>query len=57
MGNAALWDHRIASITSLRSELSAWETTRNQNQKGVDWKFTTEDARIKLKRLYPQFKS
>lgn len=50
-------DRRIASITSLRKELSAWETARNQNQKGVDWQFTTEDARIKLKRLYPQFKS
>ncbi|WP_207655622.1 hypothetical protein, partial [Desulfocucumis palustris] len=30
---------------------------RNRNQKGVDWQFTTNDARIKLKRLYPQFKS
>ena len=50
-------DRRIASITSLRAELSAWGTARNQNQKGVDWQFTTDSARIKLKRLYPQFKS
>lgn len=50
-------DRRIATITSLRSELSAWETDRNKNQKGVDWQFTTDTARIKLKRLYPQFKS
>ena len=50
-------DRRIRSITSLRNELSAWGTARNQNQKGVDWQFTTDSARIKLKRLYPQFKS
>ena len=48
---------RIPSITELREELSAWESTRNRNQKGVDWQFTTNTARIKLKRLYPQFKS
>jgi hypothetical protein len=50
-------DRRIATINSLRSELSGWEATRNQNQKSVDWQFTTNTARIKLKRLYPQFKS
>lgn len=48
-------NRRIATIDSLRSELMAWETTRNDNQKSVDWQFTTDDARIKLKRLYPQF--
>ncbi|TEB07375.1 hypothetical protein Psch_00926 [Pelotomaculum schinkii] len=48
---------RISSIDSLRLELAEWETTRNRNQKAVDWQFTTDDARIKLKRLYPQFKS
>lgn len=50
-------DRRIASIETLRLELSGWETTRNETQKGVDWQFTTDTARIKLKRLYPQFKS
>jgi len=50
-------DRRISSITSLRHELSEWETVRNKNQKGVDWQFTTDTARTKLKRLYPQFKS
>jgi hypothetical protein len=44
-------------MITLRNELSAWEVERNKNQKGVDWQFTTADARIKLKRLYPQFKS
>ncbi|MDW7672365.1 MAG: transposase, partial [Bacillota bacterium] len=48
---------RIPSIDNLSIELSEWESKRNNNQKGVDWQFTTDDARIKLKRLYPQFKS
>jgi hypothetical protein len=47
---------RIPSMTELSNELKAWEQSRNQSQKGVDWQFTTDDARIKLKRLYPQFK-
>jgi hypothetical protein len=50
-------DRRIDNITSLRKELLAWEINRNAIQKGVDWQFTTTDARIKLKRLYPQFKT
>jgi hypothetical protein len=49
-------DRRIVEIVLLRNELSAWEVNRNTIQKGVDWQFTTVDARIKLKRLYPQFK-
>jgi hypothetical protein len=44
---------RIDNLPSLREELSAWETSRNAQAKSVDWQFTTEDARIKLKRLYP----
>jgi hypothetical protein len=50
-------DRRIDDIALLRKELSFWEANRNAIQKGVDWQFTTVDARIKLKRLYPQFKS
>jgi len=50
-------DRRISSITDLRLELSEWESLRNKNQKGVDWQFITDDARTKLRRLYPQFKS
>jgi hypothetical protein len=48
-----LGDRRISNIETLNKELAAWETTRNANQKGVDWQFTTDDARTKLKRLYP----
>lgn len=44
---------RVADIETVRQKLIAWETKRNQRQKGIDWRFTTEDARIKLKRLYP----
>jgi hypothetical protein len=47
-------DHRrMPDIDALNGELSAWHTKRNQSQKGVDWQFTTADARSKLKRLYP----
>jgi len=48
-----LGKRRIDSIEWLNRELAAWETDRNIRQKGVDWQFTTEDARLKLKRLYP----
>jgi len=44
---------RIPEITALNAELNAWHTHRNTSQKGVDWQFTTDIARDKLKRLYP----
>jgi len=44
---------RIDSIAALRRETHAWETTRNVTASEVNWQFTTADARIKLKRLYP----
>ena len=47
-------DRRIPDIETLRNETSAWEKRRNACHKGVDWQFTTQNARIKLKRLYPQ---
>ena len=50
-----LGERRIADIDTLNAELAAWHVRRNQTQKGIDWQFTTEDARIKLKRLYPVF--
>lgn len=45
---------RIASIDELQRQLSAWESKRNSSTKSVDWQFKTEDARIKLKWLYPK---
>jgi len=47
-------DRRIPDIETLRHETRAWEKRRNARHKGVDWQFTTQNARIKLKRLYPQ---
>ena len=44
---------RLADRATLEREVAAWEATRNATGRGVDWRFTTEDARIKLKHLYP----
>ncbi len=44
---------RIPDFHTLQSEVAAWETTRNTDEVKVHWQFTTTDARIKLKRLYP----
>lgn len=46
-------DRRIATRELLTSEVSAWTQARNETMTTVDWQFTTDDARIKLKRLYP----
>ena len=44
---------RIPEIGLMRQMVDAWNTDRNSRQTTVDWQFKTEDARIKLKRLYP----
>ena len=46
-------DRRIPDPTTLIQEVAAWQQQRNAAECRVDWRFTTEDARIKLKRLYP----
>ena len=46
-------DRRIPDSPTLVSEVAAWERSRNEAQCTIDWRFTTKDARIKLKRLYP----
>ncbi len=48
---------RLSDVETLRSEVEAWASHRNGVSKGVDWQFTTKDARIRLKRLYPQFET
>ncbi|HEY8006386.1 MAG TPA: IS630 family transposase, partial [Methylocella sp.] len=40
---------------SLSNEIAAWQKDRNRHHAKADWQFTTEDARIKLKHLYPTF--
>jgi transposase len=47
-------DRRIADQEFLKRQVAAWEEKRNQARVKVDWRFTTADARIKLKRLYPK---
>jgi transposase len=44
---------RIDTISKVASEVSAWQTRRNNLNAKVNWHFTTEDARVKLQRLYP----
>jgi len=46
-------DRRIADKQTLVEEVAAWEAERNKNHTKADWQFTTADARVKLKRLYP----
>jgi len=48
-------DCRIPDKLSLQRETMAWEQRRNSQLRTIDWGFTTVDARIKLKRLYPSF--
>jgi hypothetical protein len=44
---------RLPDIATVRQKATAWQNRRNQRQTTIDWRFTTKDARIKLKRLYP----
>lgn len=48
-------DRRIESQEIMVQETTTWELDRNELGAGIDWQFTTADARIKLKRLYPSF--
>jgi hypothetical protein len=50
-------DRRIGEKEELRVEVAAWEKSRNTAQCRVDWQFTTADARVRLKRLYPSFQN
>jgi hypothetical protein len=46
-------DRRVPDAATLTREVAAWQERRNAAARPVDWRFTTADARIKLKRLYP----
>ena len=50
-------DRRIGDADELRAEVAAWESARNTAKCRVDWQFTTTDARVKLKRLYPSIQT
>ena len=53
MARQCLGNKRISLIDDLIGILASWEMDRNTQQKGVNWRFSAEDARVKLKRLYP----
>jgi hypothetical protein len=52
LATQCLGKRRIPNIDRLNAELSIWHSQRNMDQKGVDWQFTTDTARDKLKSLY-----
>ena len=52
-----LADRRIGCLKFLQSEIAAWSQTTNAKQRGVDWQFHIDDARTKLKKLYPKIKT
>jgi hypothetical protein len=46
-------DRRIPDKQTLIEEVDVWQANRNKHHTKADWQFTTADARVKLKRLYP----
>jgi len=46
-------NRRIDNIETVKKEVEAWQKDRNNKEANIDWQFTIDDARIKLKRLYP----
>ena len=52
-----LSDRRIGELPVLQSEIGIWSEKTNAKQRGVDWQFRIENARMKLKRLYPKIKT
>ena len=48
-------DRRIGSAEELKAAVAAWQEERNADASRVTWQFTTADARVKLRHLYPQF--
>ncbi len=52
LAKQCLADH-VASVDTLKEDVQVWAGQRNNRKNTVDWRFTTDDARVKLKRLYP----
>ncbi len=52
LAKQCLGEH-VSTLERLRSDVQAWEKARNDSKNTVNWRFTTDDARVKLKRLYP----
>jgi hypothetical protein len=49
-------NRRLADVPTLAREIAAWQEERNAGQATINWQFTTAEARVKLRRLYPQLK-
>jgi hypothetical protein len=56
MTRQCLGKRRIGDIETLRSEISVWSADINNKQRSVDWQMKVDDARIKLKSIYPKIK-
>ena len=52
-----LSDRRTGDLAELQTEIAAGSDKTNARQRGVDWQFRIENARVKLKRLYPKIKT
>lgn len=57
MSKQCFTGRRIGHLAELQNEIDAWSTSINEKQRSVDWQFTIDDARVKLKRLYPKIKT
>ena len=57
MTSQCLTGRRIGELDELQVEIAAWSKQTNEKQRGVDWQFKIDDARTKLKRLYPTIKN
>lgn len=55
--NRQCLNRRLPDQDTLKLEIAAWEEDRNQQSRSVNWRFTSADARIKLKRLYPSIQT
>ena len=53
LARQCIGNNRIPDLETLRNLLQPWYVARNKMQQGVRWQFTTEDARVKLRHLYP----
>src|SRR5690606_26267713 len=51
--NGQCLNRHIPTMTKITEEVKAWENNRNTKNSKINWQFTTKDARVKLKRLYP----
>jgi len=54
LSRQCLGDRRFACASSMDTEIQAWQAERNEKHRGTIWRFTTQDARIKLASLYPK---